>query len=68
VIGAISMLLDAGKEAGAVRNDIEAEEVLLLVGFLWRIETDAAWAERTARMLDLVMHGLAVTETASASQ
>ena len=65
MIGAISMLLDAGQEAGAVRNDIEAEEVLLLVGFLWRIE-DAAWAERTARMLDLVMHGLAVTETASA--
>jgi AcrR family transcriptional regulator len=66
VIGAITVLLDACKEAGAVRNDIEAEEVLLLVGFLWRIETDSGWAVRTARMLDIVMAGLAATETASA--
>jgi hypothetical protein len=33
--------------------------VLLLVGFLWRIETDSNWAVRTARMLDLVIEGLA---------
>lgn len=63
VINAITLLLDACKEVGAVRADIEAEEVLLLVGFLWRIETDDNWAVRTARMLDLVMAGLAATET-----
>jgi AcrR family transcriptional regulator len=67
VIKAITMLLDACKETGAVRNDLEAEEVLLLVGFLWRIETDSAWAERTARMLDVVMEGLAVRHTPGAS-
>jgi AcrR family transcriptional regulator len=61
VTSAITLLLDAGKEAGAVRNDIEAEELLLLVGFLWRIETDDSWAERTSRMLDVVMDGLAAT-------
>ena len=61
VINAITMLLDACKQAGAVREDVEAEEVLLLVGFLWRIETDDKWAARTARMLDLVMEGLIVT-------
>ena len=60
-IGAIATLLDAGKESGAVREDVEPEEVLLLVGFLWRIETDDKWATRTARMLDLVMDGLAPT-------
>ena len=65
VINAITLLLDACKEVGAVRADIEAEEVLLLVGFLWRIETDDNWAVRTARMLDLVMAGLAATETPS---
>ena len=64
VINAIALLLDAGKEAGAVRDDIEAEELLLLVGFLWRIETDDGWAVRTARMLDIVMKGLAATEGA----
>jgi hypothetical protein len=66
VLSAITLLLDAGQETGAVRGDIEAEELLLLVGFLWRIERDSAWAERTARLLDLVMQGLAVTETAGA--
>jgi AcrR family transcriptional regulator len=64
VISAITVLLEAGQEAGEVRSGIEAEEMLLLVGFLWRIETDGAWAERTARMLDLVMQGLAVTDPA----
>jgi AcrR family transcriptional regulator len=59
VINAIAQLLSACKDAGAVRGDVEAEEVLLLVGFLWRIETDGTWAVRSARMLDLVMEGLA---------
>jgi AcrR family transcriptional regulator len=66
VINAITVLLDACKQAGAVRDDVEAEELLLLVGFLWRIEADDGWAVRTARMLDIVMKGLAATATAGA--
>jgi AcrR family transcriptional regulator len=66
VINAITMLLDACKAAGAVREDIEAEEVLLLVGFLWRIDTDDSWAIRTTRMLDVVMQGLGTTKTLGA--
>lgn len=61
VINAITTLLDACKKAGAVREDVEAEEVLLLVGFLWRIDPDDNWSVRTSRMLDLVMDGLAPT-------
>lgn len=63
VIDAITLLLDACKTAGAVRQDIEAEELLLLVGFLWRIDTDDSWAARTTRMLDVVMQGLATPKT-----
>lgn len=59
VIDAITTLLDACKQDGAVRKDVEAEEVLLLVGFLWRIDPDDNWSTRTTRMLDLVMNGLA---------
>lgn len=59
ILGAITTLLDACKAIGETREDVEAEEVLLLVGFLWRIETDDSWAARTDRMLDLVMDGLA---------
>jgi AcrR family transcriptional regulator len=61
VLNAITTLLDACKKAGAVRQDVEAEEVLLLVGFLWRIDPDDNWSVRTSRMLDLVMDGLAPT-------
>lgn len=57
VIAAITLLLDAGKAAGAVRPDVDADEVLLLLGFLWRIE-NAGWEARSGHMLDLVMDGL----------
>jgi AcrR family transcriptional regulator len=58
VVGAIELLLDAGKEAGAVRPDVDAKEVLLLVGFLWRIDIDGDWEARSSHMLDIVMDGL----------
>ncbi|WP_198028877.1 TetR/AcrR family transcriptional regulator [Actinoplanes sp. N902-109] len=57
VIAAIGLLLDAGKQAGEVRADADPDEVLLLVGFLWRL-ADAGWEERSRRMLDVVMSGL----------
>lgn len=59
VIAAITVLLEACTRAGLVRADVKAEDVLMLVGFLWRIEPDDDWAVTTTRMLDLVMDGLA---------
>lgn len=58
VLGAIGLLLDAGVSAGSIRPDVEPEEVLLLVGFLWRIDLDADREARAAHMLDLVVDGL----------
>jgi AcrR family transcriptional regulator len=58
VLDAITLLLAAGQEAGAVRSDVDANEVLLLVGFLWRIELDAGWETRSRHLLDLVLAGL----------
>jgi AcrR family transcriptional regulator len=57
VAAAITLLLDAGKAAGAVRLDVDADEVLLLVGFLWRID-NLDWEARSRHMLTLVMDGL----------
>lgn len=57
VIGAIRLLLSAGQRAGAIRADVDAEEVLLLVGFLWRIDAPD-WERRSRHMLDLVLDGL----------
>ncbi len=57
VTGAITLLLEAGQAAGQIRADIDADEVLLLVGFLWRLDNDG-WEKRAAHLLDLVMDGL----------
>jgi AcrR family transcriptional regulator len=57
VAGAITLLLQACQRAGTVRQDIDADEVLLLVGFLWRLD-HADWENRSRHLLDLVMDGL----------
>jgi AcrR family transcriptional regulator len=58
VIEAITLLLDAGKRAGEIRPDVDAEDVLQLVGFLWRADFGADRAARTRHLLTLVMDGL----------
>ena len=57
VTGAITLLLAAGQAAGQIRADVDADEVLLLVGFLWRLDNDG-WEKRAAHLLDVVMDGL----------
>ncbi|MTD53297.1 TetR/AcrR family transcriptional regulator [Amycolatopsis pithecellobii] len=54
---AIDRLLAAGKSEGTIRGDVDAQEVLILLGFLSRIdETEAA--ERAQHLLDLIFTGL----------
>jgi AcrR family transcriptional regulator len=58
VCAAITTLLDAGKRAGSLRPDVDAEDVLQLVGFLWRADFGADREARTRHLLTLVMDGL----------
>ncbi len=58
VIGAITLLLDACTDAGTLRSGIDADDVLLMVGFLWRLDPSNDWEARASRMLDPVMDGL----------
>ncbi|WP_410640790.1 TetR/AcrR family transcriptional regulator [Amycolatopsis sp. lyj-346] len=58
VCAAITLLLDAGKAAGTLREDVDAEDVLLLVGFLWRNDFGAERAARTRHLLSVVLDGL----------
>ncbi|HSR86585.1 MAG TPA: TetR/AcrR family transcriptional regulator [Streptosporangiaceae bacterium] len=58
VVGAVAQLLTACRRDGSIRPDIEADDVMLLVGFLWQIEPRPAGAERAARLLDLTVMGL----------
>jgi hypothetical protein len=43
----IALLPDAGKRDGAIRPDLGAQEVLLLVGFRRRIDLDTDWERRS---------------------
>jgi AcrR family transcriptional regulator len=59
VVGAIDRLLAAGRTQGLLRADVTGEELLLMVGFLWRLDLTEDRDGRSARMLDVVMAGLA---------
>jgi AcrR family transcriptional regulator len=58
VIGAISQLLQACTEEGGIRAGHDPDDVLLLLGFLWRIHPGPGAEAKAARLLDLVMDGL----------
>lgn len=58
VMEAIERLLGACKAAGLMRPDVAAEELLLLVSFLWRGDREPGWEDRSRHMLEIVMDGL----------
>lgn len=58
--GAIDVLLDAGKADETIRGDVDAHDVLILLGFLSRI-SEAEAAERADRLLDVISDGLRAT-------
>lgn len=58
VIRAITLLLRACDEAATIRPGVDPDDVLLIVGFLWRIDASDDWQARASRMLDLVLDGL----------
>ena len=58
MVGAIDLLLRACEASGSIREGVDAEDVLLLMGFLWRIEPGRAGEARAKRLLALVMNGL----------
>ncbi|WP_425465091.1 hypothetical protein [Nonomuraea longispora] len=53
----LSTLLDAGKAEGAVRPDIDPRDVILLIGYLARLEP-AEWDTRAHRLLRVIVDGL----------
>jgi AcrR family transcriptional regulator len=63
VLSAIHLMLAAGQAAGSLRTDVSAEDVLLLVGFLWRLDLRDNWPAQSARLLNVIMDGLEPTGT-----
>ncbi len=58
VIGAVTLLLTACVSDGSIRPGIDPDDVLLLLGFLWRIDPGSDADARAARLLDLIVAGL----------
>jgi AcrR family transcriptional regulator len=58
VTAAIGRLLAAAAARGEIRAGVDPADVLLLLGALWRVPSDAAGLARADRMLELVIASL----------
>ena len=54
---AVTLLLDAGKDNGSIRPDVDARDVILLIGYLTRLEQDE-WEARARHLLQVILDGL----------
>jgi AcrR family transcriptional regulator len=54
---ALTTLLDAGKAEGSIRPDVDARDIILLVGYLTRLE-EAEWEARAGHLLQIILDGL----------
>ena len=61
VLAAIARLLEACEAAGALRPGLDPADVLLLMGFLWRIPANG----QADRVLDIVLAGLRAAPSAT---
>ena len=58
VIAAVTVLLQACADHGSLRPGLNPDDVLLLMGFLWRTPGTDAGREQARRLLDLTIEGL----------
>lgn len=54
---AVAVILDAGKADGSIRADVDARDVILLIGYLTRLR-DTEWDLRARHLLAIVLDGL----------
>lgn len=59
VIAAVGALISACVAEGSMREGLQAADLLLLMGFLWRIPAGPENQGQAERMMDLVLAGLA---------
>jgi AcrR family transcriptional regulator len=58
VVGALSQLLEANERAGTIRDGLDPDDVLLMMGFMWRVDPNGDWQAQSRRLLDIMMDGL----------
>jgi AcrR family transcriptional regulator len=62
VTAAVGQLLAACEAAGVIRRRLDPADVLLLMGFLWRVGPGEGGKAQAARLLDLVIDGFRPAE------
>ncbi|MDQ3944136.1 MAG: TetR/AcrR family transcriptional regulator [Actinomycetota bacterium] len=58
LLEAITSLLEHGTASGAIRADVEPEDVLRAMNAVWLVTDEHDWQERARRLLRLLMDGL----------
>ncbi|WP_331737658.1 helix-turn-helix domain-containing protein [Streptomyces sp. NBC_00019] len=58
LLDALAALLDANKAAGTIVPGTTADDMLLLLGPLWRVGADDEACARSGRLFDVLMRGL----------
>jgi AcrR family transcriptional regulator len=58
VVAAVAQLLRACSDAGSLRADLDAADVLLLMGFLWRVAPNAEGVAQAERLMNMAIAGL----------
>jgi AcrR family transcriptional regulator len=58
VVTAVATLMDACVADGSMRSDLDPDDVLMLMGFLWRVDAGADGKKQAGRIMELVIEGL----------
>jgi AcrR family transcriptional regulator len=58
VVTAVGQLIDACVADGSMRAGLDPDDVLLLMGFMWRVDADPDGKTQAARIMELVIEGL----------
>jgi len=65
VIDTIAMILAAGEKDGTIRAGLDPDDVLLMMGCVWRTPPGPAGEEQAARLLDLLIESFATRGSGS---
>jgi AcrR family transcriptional regulator len=58
IVGALDLLLQANIEAGNLRQDIDAEDVILALAGLWQLDPAGDWKGQAIRIYEIVLTGM----------
>ena len=58
VVAAVAQLLRACADAQSLRPDLDADDVLLLMGFMWRVAPDTEGLAQAERLMEMTITGL----------